>query len=75
MYSPNDACGKVNCAPGSYCPEQAYYVDTPLSKLGLAEPVFGCGGAGTDMDLYMVMCSENKQVPKRSVAGRVALEY
>ncbi|KAF2688875.1 hypothetical protein K458DRAFT_292869 [Lentithecium fluviatile CBS 122367] len=75
MYSPNDACGKLDCAPGTYCPKQAYYVDTPLSKLGIEEPVFGCGSAGTGMDLYMVICSENPQVLKRSIAGRLAVEF
>lgn len=71
MDSPEQACGKANCAAGSYCPTQSYYVDLPKQKLGLDEPVFGCLGKGTDMDLYMKVCS-NEAPLKRSIAGRVA---
>jgi hypothetical protein len=67
------SCGKAHCAAGSYCPTQSYYVDTPLSKLGLPEPVFGCLGKGTGMDLYMKVCSDEPPL-KRSLAGRMHVE-
>lgn len=70
MDSPNAACGHIKCAGGNYCPTQAYFVDTPKQKLGLAEPVFSCPGAGTDMNLYMKMCADNAPM-KRSLAGRL----
>lgn len=70
MDSPNSACGKANCGSGSYCPTQAYYVDFPLKKLGLQDPVFTCPGAGTGMDLYMKVCSDAAPI-KRSIAGRL----
>lgn len=67
------ACGRINCGGGSYCPTQAYYVDTPLQKLGIPEPVFGCGTAGTGMDLFMKVCSDETPL-KRSIAGRVVVD-
>ncbi|KAJ4289862.1 hypothetical protein N0V90_011195 [Kalmusia sp. IMI 367209] len=71
--SPNGACKPVNCPPGKYCPTQSYYVDQPLIKLGIAEPVFGCGSAGVGMDVQFKVCS--KMAPlKRSVAGRLEIE-
>ncbi|CBX96874.1 hypothetical protein LEMA_P100050.1 [Plenodomus lingam JN3] len=73
MDSPNAACGRISCAPGSYCPTQAYFVDTPVQKLGLAEPVFACPGASTNLDLYMKMCANQAPI-KRSVAGRLMAE-
>lgn len=73
MDSPEQACGKVHCAAGSYCPTQSYYVDQPKQKLGLDEPVFGCLGKGTGMDLYMKVCSDEAPL-KRSVAGRMAFD-
>jgi len=73
MGSPNAACGRIACAGGSYCPTQAYFVDTPVQKLGLAEPVFSCPGAGTELDLYIKMCSDNAPI-KRSLAGRMLTE-
>lgn len=73
MDSPEQACGKVHCPAGSYCPTQSYYVDQPKQKLGLDEPVFGCLGKGTGMDLYMKVCSDEAPL-KRSVAGRMAFD-
>ncbi|KAF3000819.1 hypothetical protein E8E13_006594 [Curvularia kusanoi] len=73
MDSPESACGKAHCAAGSYCPTQAYYVDTPKLKLGIDEPVFGCIGKGTDMDLYMKVCSDEAPL-KRSLAGRMLVD-
>lgn len=73
MDSPNKACGRAECAPGSYCPTQAYFVDTPVQKLGLPEPVFSCPGAGTELNLYMKMCSGEAPI-KRSLAGRLMAE-
>lgn len=73
MDSPNSACGQANCAAGSYCPTQVYYVDLPMQKLGLEDPVFGCPGQGTDMDLYMKVCSDEAPL-KRSIAGRMAVD-
>ncbi|KAF1926530.1 uncharacterized protein M421DRAFT_48188, partial [Didymella exigua CBS 183.55] len=67
------ACETANCAAGSYCPTQIYYVDVPTQKLGLADPVFGCPGQGTDMDLYMDLCSGEASL-KRSIAGRIAVD-
>lgn len=72
MDSPNAGCGKVNCAGGSYCPTQSYYVDFPMPKLGLQDPVFTCPGAGTGMDLYMKVCSDQPSI-KRSIAGRLSV--
>lgn len=73
MDSPESACGKINCAGGSYCPSQAYYVDFPQPKLGMADPVFACPGAGMGMDLYMKVCSDEAPM-KRSIAGRLAID-
>ncbi|KAF2640575.1 hypothetical protein P280DRAFT_400456 [Massarina eburnea CBS 473.64] len=73
MDSPNAKCGKINCKGGSYCPTQAYWVDTPVQKLGIAEPVFGCGDAGASMDLNMRVCGDEKAL-KRSVAGRLMID-
>ncbi|KAF2855027.1 hypothetical protein T440DRAFT_486058 [Plenodomus tracheiphilus IPT5] len=73
MDSPNAACGHVDCAAGSYCPTQAYFVDTPMQKLGVAEPVFSCPGAGTELNLYMKMCADAAPI-KRSLAGRVVAD-
>ncbi|KAJ4990667.1 bys1 domain-containing protein [Stagonosporopsis vannaccii] len=73
MESPEEACGKANCAAGSYCPTQAYYVDLPLQKLGIEEPVFTCPGKGTDMDLYMKVCSDDAPLKIR-IAGRVDVD-
>lgn len=73
MDSPEQACGKATCAAGSYCPTQAYYVDLPKQKLGLEEPVYGCLGKGTDMDLYMKVCNDEAPL-KRSIAGRMAVD-
>jgi hypothetical protein len=77
--SPEPACQTVNCPSNSYCTDAAYFVDTPVQKLGLAEPVFGCGAAGTGMDIYFHTCSDTPQLTKRemsgrSVAGRIGLE-
>jgi hypothetical protein len=68
--SPDQSCAPINCAGGSYCPTQAYYVDQPLIKLGIQEPVFSCSADGAEMDLYMKVCSDQADL-KRSVAGRV----
>jgi len=68
--SPNRSCGHIACSGGSYCPTQAYFVDTPMQKLGLKEPVFTCPGAGTDLDLNMKICSDNAPLQK-SIAGRM----
>lgn len=73
MNSPQQACGSVDCAGGSYCPTQAYYVDFPEQKLGLADPVFTCPGISSqNMDLYMTVCSDEAPM-KRSIAGRLAI--
>jgi hypothetical protein len=71
--SPDQACGKAYCAGGSYCPTQSYYVDTPKLKLGLDDPVFGCPGKGTGVDIYMNVCSDEASL-KRSIAGRMAVD-
>ncbi|KAF1828528.1 hypothetical protein BDW02DRAFT_635110 [Decorospora gaudefroyi] len=73
MDTTDGRCGRAECTAGAYCPTQAYYVDTPLRKLGIEEPVFTCPGAGTDMDLYMRMCASMAPV-RRSVAGRVVMD-
>lgn len=39
-----------------------------MEKLGIPEPVFGCGDAGAGMDLWMRMCAGNKPV-KRELEG------
>lgn len=73
MDSPEEACGKAICAAGSYCPTQSYYVDIPKLKLGLDDPVFGCPGRGTGMDLYMKVCSDEAPL-KTSIAGRMVVD-
>ncbi|KAH8712148.1 hypothetical protein GQ44DRAFT_742542 [Phaeosphaeriaceae sp. PMI808] len=73
MDSSMSSCGKVNCGGGSYCPTQAYYVDQPLLKLGIQEPVFTCPGAGTNMDIAMKVCSGEAPL-KRSIAGRMLVD-
>lgn len=73
MSSPNSACGSVHCAGGSYCPSQAYFIDQPMLKLGLEEPVFTCPGAGTDMDLNMKVCADEAPLT-RSIAGRMLVD-
>jgi hypothetical protein len=73
MSSPNSACGSINCAANSYCPSQAYFVDQPMLKLGLLEPVFSCPGAGANMDLNMKVCADEAPL-KRSIAGRIAVD-
>jgi hypothetical protein len=73
MSSSHSACPNIDCSAGSYCPSQAYYVDQPLIKLGIQEPVYTCQGAGTDMDLSMTVCSGETPL-KRSIAGRVAID-
>jgi hypothetical protein len=65
MSSPNSA--------NSYCPSQAYFVDQPMLKLGLLEPVFTCPGAGANMDLNMKVCAGEAPL-KRSIAGRIAVD-
>lgn len=72
MSSPNSACGSVNCAAGSYCPTQAYFVDQPMIKLGIEEPVITCPSAGANMDLNMDVCSGGSL--KRSIAGRLLVD-
>jgi hypothetical protein len=73
MSSPNTACGKINCAANTYCPSQAYFIDQPMLKLGLQEPVFTCPGAGVSMDLVMKTCSDEEPL-KRSIAGRMLVD-
>jgi hypothetical protein len=73
MDSPEQACKKINCAAGSYCPTQAYYVDQPKIKLGIDEPTFDCLSHGSGMDLYMKVCNDEAPL-KRSVAGRMAAD-
>lgn len=73
MVGSTSACGSASCAAGSYCPTQSYYVDFPMQKLGLEDPVFGCPAQGTDMDLYMDICSGEAPL-KRSIAGRIAVD-
>jgi hypothetical protein len=74
VYANNGRCGKIDCRPNDYCPTQAYYVDQPLIKLGIREPVFTCPGAGINLDLTMIVCSRNPAVRKRGVAGRLEVD-
>jgi hypothetical protein len=69
----NDSCGTLDCPAGQYCPESIYYVDQPLQKLGIAEPVFMCPKSlGTSPDLNMKVCSGEAEI-KRSVGGRMQI--
>lgn len=72
MQGSNSACSAASCEAGSYCPTQAYYVDQPLIKLGINEPVFDC--PTPDVDMHMTVCSGsgNSTSQKRSIAGRIA---
>jgi hypothetical protein len=72
MVGSTSSCQSASCAAGSYCPTQAYYCAQPMLQLGIEEPVFGCPGQGTDMDLYMDVCSGEASL-KRSIAGRIAI--
>jgi len=63
-------CGKTACKGGAFCPAQAYFVDQPLIKQGVAEPVFTCPGAGLEMDLTYKLCNDEAPL-KRSIAGRL----
>jgi hypothetical protein len=71
MRGSDSQCSAADCEAGSYCPSQSYYVDTPLIKLGIKEPVFDC--PTPDVDLYMTVCSGEDSL-KRSIAGRVAVD-
>ncbi|KAK7182525.1 hypothetical protein DPSP01_014114 [Paraphaeosphaeria sporulosa] len=63
IYSPNERkCDRVTCSGNSYCPTKAYYVDQPNQKLGIPEPVYGCGDAGTGADLVFVLCQNQRSV-------------
>lgn len=73
MAGADSVCGKANCEAGSYCPSQSYYVDFPVAKLGLQDPVFTCPGKNANMDLTMTVCSGESSL-KRSVAGRVMVD-
>lgn len=73
MKASGSSCSAIDCAAGSYCPTQAYYVDQPLIKLGIEEPVYSCQESGTAVDLYMTVCS-GEETLKRSIAGRVAVD-
>lgn len=42
MRTSDSSCTAVNCAAGSYCPDQAYYVDFPSAKTGVIDPNFPC---------------------------------
>ncbi|PVI01782.1 hypothetical protein DM02DRAFT_524252 [Periconia macrospinosa] len=67
-------CGQANCRGGTYCPEQSYYVDQPLIKLGIKEPVFACPVQKLSGDISMRLCSDEKPLAKRSVAGRLLID-
>lgn len=71
--SAEKACGLLKCKGNSYCPTQAYYVDQPLIKLGIPEPVKGCGNKGTGMNIWFTMCSDAPKL-KRDVAGRLEID-
>lgn len=63
IYSPTEIkCSRVTCGGNQYCPEKAYYVDTPVSKIGYQEPVFGCRDAGTGAGLVFVLCQNQRRV-------------
>lgn len=75
MSSPNAACGTAHCGAGKYCPTQAYYVDFPMQKLGLQDPVFTCPGVKMgSMDLAMTLCADDGSSVKRSIAGRLLMD-
>jgi hypothetical protein len=67
------ACGNTQCQGSTFCTASAYFVDTPLLKLGTAEPVFTCPGAGLNMDLVYTLCSDEAPI-KRSIAGRLSVD-
>jgi hypothetical protein len=68
--SPEPKCGKSSCKGSTFCPAQAYFVDQPLIKQGVLEPVFTCPGAGLNMDLVYKLCADEAPI-KRSLAGRL----
>ena len=45
----------------------------PLIKLGNEEPVLGCNDAGTGIDIYSKLCSDEALL-KRSVGGRMMID-
>ncbi|KAF2826213.1 hypothetical protein CC86DRAFT_370284 [Ophiobolus disseminans] len=68
--STGSTCGKSACKGGSFCPAQVYFVDQPLIKQGVQEPVFTCPGAGLDVDVTYKLCNDEAPL-KRSIAGRL----
>jgi hypothetical protein len=61
MYSatPRPLCGTAYCHAGEYYPKNSYYVDTPIQKLGIPEPVFACNGVANNFDLNMNISTDN----------------
>lgn len=47
----------MNCPAGSYCVNDAYYVDDPDTKLGIPAPVKGCARGVLGMDVVFHMCA------------------
>ncbi|KAF2188057.1 hypothetical protein K469DRAFT_704331 [Zopfia rhizophila CBS 207.26] len=74
--SPESTCRPLNCAGGTYCVKDAYFVDQPKIKLGVPEPVLGCGKGKVGMDVYFKLCSDAAPLRRDilSVAGRIAVE-
>lgn len=63
-------CKTVTCAPGAYCPRQAYY--DPDGPDGPYEPTKSCGKGHLKGNLEFTMCTSNAPL-KRGIAGRVAM--
>jgi hypothetical protein len=58
-------CASANCAPGDYCPKQAYFVwnDDLATK--------SCQPGQTSGDITMTLCSGGGRKEKRGIAGRI----
>lgn len=53
MSTSDSSCTSVKCAPGAYCPDQAYYVDFPSAKTGVMDPNFPCAQG---VDVISTVC-------------------
>lgn len=53
MYPSDSSCTVVSCAPGSYCPTQAYYLDQPSVKTGIVDPNYPCK---LGVDIVSTLC-------------------
>ncbi|KAF2470180.1 uncharacterized protein BDR25DRAFT_226664 [Lindgomyces ingoldianus] len=56
--SAEPSCLPLNCPSGTYCVNDAYYVDDPNVKLGIPAPVKTCARDMLGMDLVFRVCGD-----------------